>query len=228
MANYNFHSNMEQSLRERYKSVDEAAEIDESLQASLAFWRETFMNVDSLPQENALQKLFLNLKNIAPMAPRRLCPRYRVFVSHRQCDKDYALRIANIANDQGFEFWLDILDPHLSSLPKGISPQTLALLTACIIEMGLVNSTHVLAVMTPNTRGSEWLPYEYGRIRQASGLVNTGCWQYQPLGHTLTLPDYMLLGEINDSEADIENWLDSFGSTCPPIPWTGPVPKLLP
>src|SRR5512146_1927560 len=37
----------------------------------------------------------------------------RVFVSHKQQDRNEALRAAWIANDAGHRFWLDILDPQL-------------------------------------------------------------------------------------------------------------------
>ncbi len=88
------------------------------------------------------------------------------------------------------------------------------LLTACIIEMGIINSTHVLAVMTQDTKGGEWVPYEYGRVRKVG---NTACWHHP--SHSFALPDYMLLGEITDSELEIETWLLRFYPQYGSIPW---------
>jgi len=65
------------------------------------------------------------------------CP--RIFVSHRQQDYPEALRIAKIASDRGFQFWLDILDPTLTWLttvgPKTFGPRQFQLLVAVVIEM---------------------------------------------------------------------------------------------
>jgi hypothetical protein len=149
----------------------------------------------------------------------------RLFVSHRKCDRDYAMRAAWLATQQGFRFWLDVLNPVLRSLPhQNLSPQQQALVTAIVIEMGLLNSSHVLALVTPNTPGSLWVPYEYGRVK-ANGLysIQAGCWN-----HKDTLPqgkaEYLELGANTFNEGDINKWLDSeytaamsFGPT--PRPW---------
>ena len=52
--------------------------------------------------------------------------RPRVFVSHQQKDKKQALRVAYCANGEGFEYWIDVLDPSLTLLAKrfpSITPQ---------------------------------------------------------------------------------------------------------
>jgi len=92
--------------------------------------------------------------------------------------------------------------------------------------MGLINSTHVMAVMTQHTKGSEWVPYEYGRVRQPG---DTACWQHPH--HAFTLPDYMLLGETTQSESAINQWLHrlyKLDPHCPSITWqwtaTTPLP----
>src|SRR5688500_12725338 len=48
------------------------------------------------------------LRQLRPPAPHTVCP--RVFVSHKQLDAGWARRIARLANRQGFDFWLDVLD----------------------------------------------------------------------------------------------------------------------
>jgi len=91
-------------------------------------------------------------------------PKPRVFVSHRRADVKPAERIAYLACQEGFEFWLDVLDPQLATANASVAASAAAI--ASVIEMGLLNSTHVIAVMTPNTHGSQWVPYEYGRVKE--------------------------------------------------------------
>src|ERR1700737_810475 len=83
------------------------------------------------------------LKEIHRAVPKikmRNCP--RIFISHRHSDANEALRIAGLAQQQGFEYWLDVIDipPTLAQgLPA--SPSNLAdtILIAAIIEMALIN-----------------------------------------------------------------------------------------
>lgn len=97
-------------------------------------------------------------------------PKPCLFVSHRQTDDEEAKRIAYLACQEGFDYWLDVLDPTLTapafnSVPGASTPSQTAAAIAAIVEMALLNSTHVMAVMTVNTKGSQWVPYEYGRVR---------------------------------------------------------------
>jgi hypothetical protein len=144
-------------------------------------------------------------KFFRPLAKNR-CP--RLFISHRQADMNYALRIAELATKHGFAYWLDVLDPDLNKLPaiKNFT-NLLPLLTACIIEMALINCTHVLACLTPNSRGTLWIPYEYGRITELPGLSTNACGWLHPDLPAGECPDYMLLGRITETEKEIETWL---------------------
>ena len=99
-----------------------------------------------------------------------------------------------------------------------------------IIEMALLNSTHVVAVMTANTRGSEWVPYEYGRVKtpQLPISLQAACWADPRIG--LDLPGYLYLGEIHRSESDVRQWFQTELQKQPrkrigPCGWTGPAPE---
>jgi hypothetical protein len=215
MANYTIYDNLDSPLRNRFRSITDDVREDETLRTSLFAWQQVFDSDVVLPPVEALENLLDTLKAIEIRPVKSTCPRHRLFVSHRHIDKDYGLRVANLANDNGFEFWLDVLDPALAAIPAltHLPPKQIALFTACIIEMGLINSTHVLAVMTENTKGGDWVPYEYGRVRRVG---NTGCWK-NPC-HNFNLPDYMELGEITKSEVEITKWLKKFPS-CSLIRW---------
>ena len=134
-----------------------------------------------------------------------------LFISHRRSDSVYALRVAQVAASNGFDYWLDVLDPGLKLLAANpMIPQWLVpLLTACIIEMALINCTHVLACMTPGSRGSLWIPYEYGRITEIPGLFRRSCaWQHPQLA-AADYPEYMFLGVTTRAETEIIAWLRS-------------------
>jgi hypothetical protein len=76
---------------------------------------------------------------------------------------------------------------------------------AYYIETALRNCTHVIAVITPNTRGSMWVPYEYGRARDSSpDSVQAACW----IDRDVTgLPEYLELGVKATSDDEIRLWL---------------------
>jgi hypothetical protein len=104
--------------------------------------------------------------------PTRPC----LFVSHRRIDVRPALRIAYLVCQQGFDYWLDVLDPTLIGVPAPTAEQEAAA-TAAVIGMALLNSSHVIAVMTMNTKGSEWVPYEYGRVKAPlAASLQAACW----------------------------------------------------
>lgn len=153
-----------------------------------------------------------------PLSGKRRCP--RLFISHRQTDTSYALGIATIAAHEGFAYWVDVLDPNLQSLPgmTHLSPRMKSLLTACIIEMALINCTHVIACLTPASRGSLWLPYEYGRITRMPGRRHpAAAWVHFNLS-TADFPEYMYLGVITQRRNDIVQWLTAekrfYSSSC--------------
>lgn len=182
-------------------------------------------NLDSrTTEEIILHLLLLSLQQLEPISPSQRCP--RVFISHRRVDGDIALRMVQLAQQSNFAWWVDVLDPALASLPSlpGIPTAAIPVLSACIIEMAILNCTHVLAAMTPNSVGSAWIPYEYGRIKVRQVITfNTAVWIH-PDALPLPFPnDYMLLGEITFFEKEITSWLDdeylAWGrSGCRPLP----------
>jgi hypothetical protein len=150
--------------------------------------------------------LLLNKIRTLAVLPNR-CP--RLFISHRQADYIYALRMAQIANAEGFEYWVDVLDPALAGLTRlSASHHRLrSLLTACIIEMALINCTHVIACLTPKSRGSLWQPYEYGRITEVPGYFKKAAAWLHPNLDQIDYPEYMLLGENFSCRKELSHWL---------------------
>jgi hypothetical protein len=140
--------------------------------------------------------------------PAIACP--RLFISHRQVDYPLALRIARVATDAGIEFWLDVLDPTLTWLntvgKRRFTVRQEQLLIAVVVEMALLHSSHVMAVMTTNTIGSGWVGYEYGRVKDSGPFsLQAGCWIHPGLGRAPW--EYLLLGVNTHDENGITRWL---------------------
>jgi hypothetical protein len=154
------------------------------------------------------------------------CP--RVFVSHRQCDKDEALRVAWLANAEKFDYWLDILDPKIAaaSLKRHLTAYQQAILLAAIIEMALLNCTHVVAVMTKNVPGTMWMPYEYGRVKDSAlTSLRIAAW-FDQSWQLSNIAEYFHLGQKLYSDAAVRYWLKTQfthwktkGFACPSMLW---------
>lgn len=158
------------------------------------------------------------IRRVKDHVPPLSCP--RVFISHRQIDERYARCIAHLAATHRFNYWLDVIDLDSARnlqvrqietmLQRPLTDFERGILTGAIIEMALLNCTHVLAVMTGNTAGSQWVPYEYGRVKEPlPASVEASCWwdtTSLPLGN---FPEYMWLGMIHFKASDITAWFDA-------------------
>jgi hypothetical protein len=102
--------------------------------------------------------------------------------------------------------WLDVLDGGLQSTAQASTGTPAdALAVALIIEMALLNCTHVIALITPRTPGTYWVPYEYGRVKDSSfHSLRAACWIDQ---HVTYEPEYLELGVKTRSDHDIRGWL---------------------
>jgi hypothetical protein len=129
-----------QELETRYDGADVDPE-------SLAAWR---LLTEQLLADPAIA--FIGFLRTIQVLPGRTLSQPRVFVSHRMVDAAYAERIAWLASQKaGLEYWLDVHDPVLrlagTALPSG--HPVYAITIAAIIEMALLNCTHVIAAHTP-------------------------------------------------------------------------------
>jgi hypothetical protein len=122
-----------------------------------------------------------------------------VFISHRQSDWSLAEDVAKTVTNTGRDYWLDIHDPTLRWANKKViclGSVARAILLAAIIEIALLDSTHVISLHTVNSAGSAWIPYELGRAKarkivssQAAGwfdppkILPSGCPEYVHLAH---------------------------------------------
>ena len=182
------------------------------------------------PVETALE-ILVGLRSLRPEVP---AGTRRLFISHRRADLEPARRIAEVAIRCGYQYWLDVEDPALAGLGKVSPPESRidAVLVAAIIEIALLNSTHVIAAITPNsfprpangeptqTGPSLWIPYEFGRVK-APTLASEQAASWVSRDVHGPLPEYLHLGRILADEDEIAQWLHGQVPGAPPSFRTG-------
>jgi len=172
----------------------------------LGIWRE-WGNAIPDTLQRILDELIRSRRAANWGQPPLKCP--RVFVSHKQSDETRARDIANLARAQRWDLWLDVLDPALQFRRQAATVAEESLAVAAIIEMGLLNCTHVLAVLTPDAERSRWIPYEYGRVKDSSPYsLTAACWIDKRVT-VAGVPEYFLLGPQTRSDSEITTWLQN-------------------
>jgi hypothetical protein len=81
-----------------------------------------------------------------------------IFLSHRSTDKAAVRKIGEYIMSKGIDVYLDADDPNLQR--ADLTNEHKAITAA--IELGIANSTDLLAYLTANTATSPWVPYEIG------------------------------------------------------------------
>ena len=151
-----------------------------------------------------------------------------------------AKRVAYLATQHNLDYWLDVHDPQLSQVPQDPSNPRYGILIAAIIEIALLNCTHIVAVHTSNSVKSKWVPYELGRAK-ARWIVSTqACGWFEPsLQPSTTGQEYVYLAYIaHGGENGLKTWFKfqqgagalPVGTPCAPgnVSWSGPEPDKLP
>lgn len=201
-------------------------------------WRDLVEALQQLgPQGDPLPLFDRFLQGATAAARLHATPECRVFVSHRAVvppkghDTEFAERIAWLAVTAGYGYWLDVHDPTLKFINAGatIPPPIRDVLIAAIIEIGLLNSSHVIAVMTPNSAGSKWIPYEFGRAKERHVVSRRSAIWLEPGTTAASCGEYVHLGVTTHGEADIGAWL-AVPAPCvhAGATWPAAVPKKLP
>lgn len=103
-----------------------------------------------------------------------------VFISHRTADDSTARAIYyRLAEHHGIRCYIDDVDAHLQrSNEKELTHRLVQKINEC---------TNLLAIMTRNTTGSWWVPFEVGVARQAPRAITS----YATVPDS-GLPEYLL------------------------------------
>jgi hypothetical protein len=121
-----------------------------------------------------------------------------VFISHSSLDRDKAREVAEALRTSRIDYYLEEEDDELQLADKVQEHVKVV----GRIEAELVACTHLLGLITKNTRKSWWVPYEIGgatgRGRQCAHLVD---------GEVCTLPSYIQVPTILPGRQDLRSWL---------------------
>jgi hypothetical protein len=133
-------------------------------------------------------------------------PGSRVFVSYRSADRRLANALRSYLLNRGKRVWMDVWDPALltaTALPSHLKSR----LTAAIIEIALLRSTHLVVVHTAKTASSFWVPYEIGRAKHRQLVAPNAAFWHGPArlpGYALLVPTFH---RIHDAPI-FEKWVD--------------------
>lgn len=106
-----------------------------------------------------------------------------VFISHQKADASFCRHIADYLTKAGIDVYFDEYDKNLKEYYQNNNPKGVV---NCI-KKGIQQSSHMLCVISPNTLGSKWVPWEVGYgydTTQIAALTLKGIIDAQ-------LPDYL-------------------------------------
>jgi hypothetical protein len=100
-----------------------------------------------------------------------------------------------------------------------------------MIEMALINCTHIVSLQTTKAPNSRCVQYELGRAKERRLLgTNAASWFEKGVTPGANC-DYLGLAFCAFTSGELKTWLDTEGKTLPPRPkkaWPPPVPLPLP
>ena len=108
-----------------------------------------------------------DLKALLKEARRPLKTKPCVFLSHYGKDKAAVIEIGKYFDSVGVDYYLDIKDANLQ---HAVSDDDQALITQ-FIELGIMNSTHLLTILSDETKKSWWVPYEIGYAKRDGVMI---------------------------------------------------------
>ncbi len=170
-------------------------------------WRLADLPADSHELETACEQAlrrFLDQSPAAVMGPGKPC----IFISHQRNDADKGERVACLVEHHAIDSWLDVHDPTLA-LVNRLAPNDprRAALVAAIVEIALLSSTHVIALMTAHSAQSKWVPYELGRAK-ARRIASPQAAIWLASGQKVSnCGDYVLLTVVTQDEPGVARWL---------------------
>jgi hypothetical protein len=118
-----------------------------------------------------------------------------IFISHSSLDKPFARLVAAAIGSMGVDVYFDEADICIRSRPGDAG------LVGCI-QTGIDNSTHLLGLITRNTKESWWVPFEIG------GAMG----QRKDCAHLIardvtSAPAYIKVSQILADQDDLANWV---------------------
>lgn len=137
-----------------------------------------------------------------------------IFISHKYEDLKAAQEVADYITDYGFDVYLDDRDFRLQ---KAVNANDSEGIVSCI-EDGLNTSTHILVLVTDNTRISWWVPYETGYAKKGEkGIASL------LLKKADEFPDYLKIEKTLRGFKDLTDYLETLPKLTPIMESTVPM-----
>ncbi len=126
-----------------------------------------------------------------------------VFVSHRSLDGTFASQLTELLAASGLATYLDQDD---TTLQGSSSRQEIAQ----VIDRALRRATHLVAIISPFSRNSDWVPFEIGVARErgvsVAAVVQQG----------VRVPEYLDSLSVLRSSQELADWITSLGARMVP------------
>lgn len=126
----------------------------------------------------------------------------RVFISHQKKDSETAQAIADYLLNAGIDIYFDQFDKSIDRS----DPQSVV--TA--IQRGIVNSSHMLVVFSPNTLSSMWVPWEIGYAYNST--ITLGVLRIKGIPKN-ELPEYLRVVNIVSDIWDLNQLISNLTKT---------------
>lgn len=131
-----------------------------------------------------------------------------VFISYRHTDRTTAIQIAREFDANNIKYYLDVTDDESKSTED---------ITEVITE-NMKKSTHLIAVISPSTSGSWWVPFEIGQATMsnrricsyavANSSLNLNVMSFRVMASHL--PEYLQKWPILVSRVDLSKFIEQY------------------
>jgi hypothetical protein len=120
------------------------------------------------------------------------------FISHRLSDLDIAKAVGRYLTETvNVDIYLSDSDEDLQEAVKNKDDQKIVR----YIEAGITVSTHLLGIISNRTKGSWWVPFEFGAGRQRSMSI-----AQLLLEEVIEAPSYLRIARILRDSHDLSTW----------------------
>ncbi|MEZ0276775.1 MAG: toll/interleukin-1 receptor domain-containing protein [Roseimicrobium sp.] len=127
-----------------------------------------------------------------------------IFISHRKADLEKARQVGGYLKQLELNIYLDEQDEYLQAAERSGNHAKVVE----YIERGLARSTHFLGIITKNTQGSWWVPYELG-MAQGAKLICAHLIESE----VKDLPSFIKVATILPDVPALKSWLPRAGMT---------------
>lgn len=126
-----------------------------------------------------------------------------IFISHISIEKKKAEEIGKYIIEAGYDIYLDINDEILQ---QAVVKNDASKITSCI-EKGLNTSSHLLCLISDDTKNSWWVPYEIGYSKKCNNAISS-----LTLKGVSNIPEYLKVNPMYKGTTGIDSYLSSLTS----------------